>query len=144
MKKGITKQIIITVIAVTIGSIFGNLGVEYFLNQNNSFDKQMMKAASELNESCPIMVDTDTRLDNSIALPDNVFQYNYTLVNYTKEELDIEKLEENISPNILNNLKTNPSLKIYRDNKVTMAYSYKDKEGIFLFSLEFKHDDYKE
>ena len=31
-----------------------------------------------------------------------------------------------------------------RDNKVTMAYSYKDKEGIFLFSLEFKHDDYKE
>ena len=64
MKKGITKQIIITVIAVTIGSIFGNLGVEYFLNQNNSFDKQMMKAASELNESCPIMVDTDTRFNH--------------------------------------------------------------------------------
>lgn len=74
MKKGNTKQIIIAVIAVVIGSTFGKLGVEYFLNRNNTFDKQIMKAASELNKTCPIMVDNDTRLDNAIALPDNVFQ----------------------------------------------------------------------
>ena len=51
----------------------------------------MMAAASELNKSCPMMVDQDTRLDNAIALPENVFQYNYTLVNLTKDELDLEK-----------------------------------------------------
>ncbi len=42
MKKGNIKQIIITVIAVTIGSVFGKIGVEYFFNKNNTFDKQMM------------------------------------------------------------------------------------------------------
>ena len=90
------------------------------------------------------MVDSDTRLDNAVALPDNVFQYNYTVINYVKEELDIEKLKNTVSPGILNNIKTNPGLKNLRDNKVTMSYLYKDKEGVFLFSLEYKYDDYKE
>jgi hypothetical protein len=39
-----------------------------------------MAAANELNKSCLMMVDQDTRLDNAVALPENVFQYNYTLI----------------------------------------------------------------
>ena len=40
----------------------------------------MMAAASEINKTCPIMVDQYTQLDNALALPDNSFQYNYTLI----------------------------------------------------------------
>ena len=49
-----------------------------------TFDKQMMKTASEINKSCPIMVDAETRLDNTVALPNKTIQYNYTLVNIEK------------------------------------------------------------
>jgi hypothetical protein len=45
---------------------------------------------------------------------------------------------------ILYNMRTNPGLKHFRDKKVTMAYSYKDKAGVFLFSLEYSYNDYKE
>ena len=47
-----------------------------------SFDAAMMEAANALNKTCPIMVDQDTRLDNAVAIPGNIFKYNYTLVNF--------------------------------------------------------------
>src|SRR5258706_10879123 len=81
----------------TIGSIVGIVvfALSYFAIQQIffkpvTFDKAMMKAASELNKTCPIMVDQDTRLDNAVTLPDNVFQYNYTLVNLDKSQVNID------------------------------------------------------
>ena len=39
------------------------------------------------------MVDSETRLDNTIALPGNVFQYHYTLVNRTAKEIEIKEID---------------------------------------------------
>jgi hypothetical protein len=108
-----------------------------------TFDKQMMQIASELNKSCPIMVDAETQLDNAVAIPDNTLQYNYTLVSMERATFDISELKNYLQPIILNNIKTNPDLKIFRDNDVTMAYSYKDKNGEHLFKLTFKPENYK-
>jgi hypothetical protein len=114
-------------------------------NQPNelSIDKALMKMASEINKSCPFMVDENIRADNVTVLVDNTIQYNYTLINYLKEEVDINQLKSNLSSHLLNGIKTNPNLKIFRDNKVTMIYAYRDKVGVFLFSLEYKYEDYK-
>ncbi len=136
------KQLIITVILVAAGSLIGKVSVNYFFYKNNSFDKAIMQAASELNKSCPLMVDGVTRLDNAVALTDNVLQYNYTLVNITKDQIDVEQMKKNMTPVIMNNIKTNPALKVFRDNRVTMAYTYSDKKGVFIFSMKFKYDDY--
>lgn len=37
-----------------------------------SFAKVMSQSANELNKSCPMMVDKDTRLDNAIAIDDKI------------------------------------------------------------------------
>jgi len=133
-----------------IGSILGIIffGLSYFLIQqfffkSPSFDKVMMTAASELNKTCPLMVDQYTRLDNAIALPENSFQYNYTLINMDKSEVSIDTAKKYLLPNIINNVKTNPDLKIYRDNKTTMIYNYKDKNGVFIFKFSITPDMYK-
>ena len=42
--------------------------VQQFFFKAPSYDEQMMQAASEINKSCPIMVDQETRLDNTVAL----------------------------------------------------------------------------
>lgn len=133
-----------------IGSILGIIffGLSYFLIQQfffkpPSFDKVMMTAASELNKTCPIMVDQYTRLDNAIALPDNSFQYNYTLINMDKSEVSVDTAKKYLLPNIINNVKTNPDLKIYRDNKTTMIYNYKDKNGVFIVKFSITPDMYK-
>ncbi len=108
-----------------------------------TFDKAMMKAASELNESCPIMVDQDTRLDNAIAQVDNSFQYNYTLVNLTKTDIEIDGFTAFLEEQITTDVRTNPDLKIYRDNKVTMMYSYKDKNGEFVTKIVVTPEEYQ-
>ena len=108
-----------------------------------SFDKVMMTAASELNKTCPIMVDQYTRLDNALALPDNIFQYNYTLVNIAQSEVNLDTVKKYIEPGIINNVKTNPDMKIYRDNKTTFVYYYKDKNGVFVLKFSVTPDMYE-
>lgn len=134
----------------TIGIIVGaiafagtSFAVNHFFFEKPSFDKALMQAASELNKTCPIMVDAETRLDNALALPNNHFQYNYTLVNLSIEELDTVQIHGSIDAQIINNVKTNPDLKIYRDNKVTMAYYYKDKNGKYVMRLNVTPELYK-
>jgi len=108
-----------------------------------NLDKVMMKTASMINESCPIMVDSETRLDNAIALPSMVFQYNYTLVNMEKETVDTIMLKNYLEPNIINFVRTNPDMKFQRDNKVTINYYYKDKNGNYLFTISVTPEQYE-
>jgi hypothetical protein len=117
--------------------------VQQYFFKPPSFDKQMMQVASELNKTCPIMVDAETQLDNAVALPEKTFQYNYTLINMYKDSIDIEKLEEYLKPVILNTIKTNPDLNSFRDNNVVMSYNYKDKNSAHVLKLIFTPDQYK-
>ena len=142
MEKLKNKQMAIN---ISVGLAVGLL-VVFFVKQivyaPQSYDKLMMQTASKINESCPIMVDQETRLDNVVVLSDNVLQYNYTLVKWIKDSIDIKAFEENMQPIILNNLKRNPDFKIYRDNKTTMAYNYKDMNGVFITRISIKADKY--
>lgn len=131
-----------TIVGLAFGLIVAILVQQYFFKPP-SFDKQMMQVASELNKTCPIMVDAETQLDNAVALPEKTFQYNYTLINMYKESIDIESLEEYLKPVILNTIKTNPDLKSFRDNNVVMSYNYKDKNSAHVLKLIFTPDQYK-
>lgn len=135
------NKIIGTVVGIVVFGL-SYLAVQQLFFKPVSLDKAMMEAASELNKTCPIMVDQDTRLDNAVALPGNIFQYNYTLVNLYKSEVNIDTVKKYFEPGIINNVKTNPDLKVYRDNKVTMAYYYKDKNGEFVLRISVTPDMY--
>jgi hypothetical protein len=128
-------------ISVIVG-IIALVLIQHFLFAPPGFDKDLAKSASEANKVCPMFVDKDTRLDNTVALPGLVIQYNYTLVNYVKDSLDIESLKKGMEPLILNSIKTNPEMKSHRDHKVTMNYSYHDKNKVFLFLISITPDMY--
>ena len=75
------------------GYIFGIIafGISYFAVQQLFFkvpplDKAMMEMASEINKTCPIMVDSETRFDNAVSLSKNVYYCNYDLLitNYSE------------------------------------------------------------
>jgi hypothetical protein len=134
------------IIGVIVGAIVfavTSFAVSDFFSKKPTLDKALMLAASELNKTCPIMVDAETRLDNAMALPNNRFQYNYTLINRSAEELDTVQIHKSVDTQIINNVKTNPDLKIYRENNVTMAYYYKDKNGKYLMKLNVTPELYK-
>jgi len=131
-----------TLAGIVVG-IVAMVLVQQFFFKSPSFDKQMMQMASELNKTCPVMVDAETRLDNTVALPDKIFTYNYTLVNQVKDSLNVEELKNYLTPLVTNNIKTNPVMKFYRDNKITLSYYYKDKQGVFLLNIDVTPDTYQ-
>jgi len=138
------KKKLIGMIVGIVAFGLASLGVQQVFFKTPTFDKVMMEAASELNKSCPIMVDQDTRLDNTVALPNNIFQYNYTLINLEKVEVDVDTARKYLEPGIINTVRTNPDLQIYRDNETTLKYNYKDKNGEFIFEVEVTPDLYLE
>jgi hypothetical protein len=136
-KKNITGPVVGSVLAVIVAVL-----VQQFFFKAPSYDAAMMKAASEINESCPMMIDQDTRLDNTLSLPGNVFQYNYTLVNLIKDSIDIGAFQAYMEPLVVNNVKSNPDMQYQRDNEATLAYQYKDKHGVFIVKLLVKPEQY--
>jgi len=113
------------IVELIVGAIF--FGVSYFAVQQlffkpPSLDKAMMEMVSEINKSCPIMIDQETRLDNAITLPKNIFQYNYTLVNIEKATTDTVEMRKFLEPIIINNMKTNPQRKCQRDHQTPLNY----------------------
>ena len=86
----------------------------------------------EINKTCPKTIDKDTQLDNVVVLSNKTIQYNYTLVNWKLEDLNLQVIKSALFPSLLNGAKTNPGLKMFRDNKVTLNYYYADMDGKFV------------
>lgn len=108
-----------------------------------SFDKKLTAAANEINKNCPMIIDSETRLDNTIALPDNNFQYNYSLMNLVKDSIEVELFEGDMKKYLINAIKETPELEIFRKNETTMNYSYKDRDGKFISKIVIDSEDYK-
>ena len=136
------KKVIVIIVGIVVFAL-AYYAVQQIFFKEFSFNKVMIEAANQLNESCPIIVDQDTRLDNAVVLPGNIFQYNYTMINSVKNEINIPELENYLEPLLINNVKTNPDFQIYRDNKVTMTYYYKDKYGEAVMKISITPDKYK-
>jgi hypothetical protein len=132
----------ITMIFMTV---FGQLGSEKLKGLFNKpiYDKALMEYANEINKNCPFMVDNATRLDNTIALPGNTFQYNYTVLTLVRDSVNVDELKKVIEPNIVNSVKTNPDMKTIRDHKTNINYYYKDRKGVFLFTISVSPDKYQ-
>jgi hypothetical protein len=109
----------------------------------NSLENKLKEAAIELNKSCPMMVDSETRFDSAMTVSSSEFQYNYTLVNLKPDDIDPEQLIEVLKPLLVNNIAINPDLNMFRDNDVTLTYLYKDMNGDFFAKIPVTPADYR-
>jgi len=141
-KSGNMNKIIRAIVGVIFFALAYN-GVQQLFFKSASYDKEMISIANEINKSCPITIDAETRLDNTIALPDKVFQYNYTLVNVEKSKADTLMMKNYLEPIITNQVKSNPQLQYQRDHKWTLSYLYKDKNGLYLLMIRVTPDKYE-
>lgn len=131
---------IVGIVAAVLVSTFVK---SLFKNNEVNFDKTLMQVSNQLNESCPFMVDKDTRLDNSLGGPGKNFNYFYTLINISKSDIDPKEFDNLMRPNIIKFLKTSPDMKTFRDNNINMHYSYKDKNGEFFYKISIEASDLK-
>lgn len=108
-----------------------------------ALNQTLIELAREVNQICPYMVDQVTRLDNASPMPNNAFQYNYTLINIDKALVDLNYIRNYLNTYMVNMVKTSPDLQFFRDNSVTLIYSYKDMYGNFLTSLRVTPEMYR-
>jgi len=111
-------------------------------NEKENFDDLLKEAAAEINMDCPIMVDDETRLDSVIAKANRLFIYQYSLINMEANDVDTTDLKIFLVKGVLDNARYNPSMEEFRRNKVKMNYRYHDKDGIYLFEIRVKEEDY--
>ncbi len=142
-KKPLNKTLIKIIVGALSLILFGLL-VYNFVFSGSSHDNRIVEIAEGMNKDCPFMVSNDTRIDNVVAIPGGILQYNYTLVNVMAGQVDITVLKGNIEPFVLSQIKTNLALKEIRDNQVTTEHYFKDRNGVFLFSVQIGPKDYNQ
>ena len=137
-------------VAAAVGAITA-IGV-YLLTQgvlsdilHGSRDETSMeflsKVANEVNKNCPMMVNGETELMNTVGL-DGVIVYNYRLVNTSKDDVDPDVFIDSLRAQVTQQACTTPET---RDNLlkdgITMRFAYHDKNRSYLASLDVTMDD---
>lgn len=134
-QKSKTQKILRTVaFIITFGISY--FAVQYFFFNEGTIEEQMKEAAVEINNISPKMIDEYSRLDSASTIADKTFKYHYTLMNMTKEEVNVDVLTKFLRPEIIENVRKRPELKKFRDNKITMSYNYYDKNGEFVTNID--------
>jgi hypothetical protein len=143
IKQNNLKQMIIAIVILVTAMVAPRIINDKIFHKQPTFDKVLVEAASEISKNAPIMVDSETRFDSVIALTGKRMQYFFTLVNYANEDVDMQAIKEEMTPAILNGMKTNSQSKLYRDQKVTLLLHYSDKTGKEAFIIEVTPKDYE-
>jgi hypothetical protein len=136
-----SRKIILSAVTIIVAA-GGYWYAQSLFSDKISFDEQLIKISEQINQNCPMVIDSETRLDNTIGGPGKMFMYNYTLVNMSKDEIDIPQFKSYIEPRVINNARTNNDMRSFRDNKVEMVYKYFDKNGVFVFDVRVLPDHY--
>ncbi len=131
------------IVAVVIGI---SVGVSTFIhlqrsNSGNSVEEKLVQTSMNLNARLPLNVDSDTRWDTTMPGPGRCLTYCYTLINVSKSEIDPGEVTAKIKPKLLLYYRTNPDMKLFRDNGVTAHYIFKDKLGETVTSIKVTPDD---
>lgn len=135
------KKLLIFGAILLCGVIFVAVQIIFF--KTSSPDREVLKFAKEMNKQCPTMVDVETRLDKVNAFADNSLQFDYTLIYRDKDSVSIGNLKQYMEPEILNKIKTSPTLSKYISKDLTWIYSYNDKNGDFIFKITYTPEQLK-
>ena len=133
-------QILVGVLTATITTFI----IQYFLeNESYNVDNLLNEVSQSINKNCPIQLDDETVLITTVCLSNKTFLCNYQLTNIEKDRIEIDAMKKLARPTLIDNIKSNPSFRLLREYKTTFAYSYKDKNGCFLFKISISPELYQ-
>lgn len=98
-----------------------------FNSPPTTLNDDLIKAANQINSSAPIIIDSTTRFDRVNALNGNTFQYHYTLTSLEFSEIDTTILKSNWRETMIEHLKNDPNISLFKNNGVIIQAKYVDK-----------------
>lgn len=99
---------------------------------SSAVNQNLFAVAKEINKKCPMATDENTRMDSASVYNEFMITYHYTVHTISNKEVDLKKFKTNMETAMAAKYTTDPQLAVYRDNKIAVAYDYKDKAGDYL------------
>jgi len=122
--------VLTVIVAIIIGRFIGKTSVETYssLKKELNLNSILIKTASNINKNLPMMVNSEMRLDTTIAI-DKTFRYQYTLINYSVNDITAKEINDKFAKQIINNVCTTKDMEAFVKNDITVIYSYYGKGG---------------
>ena len=135
----IVGLVLIVLMAFFVPKLFNSSG----RNSGSSANKALKEAVAKINEQAPFMIDANTQFDEMVLVNSRTLKYNFTAINMTKEDVDVEEFKESLIPMAVNQMRTNPQAERIRKLEVTVIYSYVDMNGEFICDITITPDMYQ-
>jgi len=140
--KGCLLLFLVVVGAAVVTGVSKEVAKRVFSRTTGNTDLELFAVAHELNSSLPMALDKDTRLDSVVALQ-KTLQYQYTLINYTCDQLDASDTRQALRSSMLPNIQSNPSTSALLRRGVSMEFRYSGSDGRFICSFVITPQDCK-
>ncbi|MBQ0117967.1 MAG: hypothetical protein KBS98_08670 [Flavobacterium sp.] len=133
--------------AFLIGSFVVSLGLAAFF-ANRMFpiigaeQPFVVTYAKALNQKAPLKVDAQTRLIQVNAYGPNIVQYIYKLDQIQGYKLNVDSLQQVMTPRLTNAIADLPEYPEFVKNQVQLEYVYKDRAEVKVLSIVIKPTDY--
>ncbi|WBV62002.1 hypothetical protein PFY12_07750 [Chryseobacterium camelliae] len=114
--------------------------------KEKTVDEELKEAAVNMNKLTPQTLSDGVRLDSVSVLPNKVFKYHYTLTEDVKESVtpeEIEAFKSQAKEGAMKSVKTSADMDEFRNNDVTLQYSYSDKNGKLTADFTITPAEYK-
>lgn len=105
--------------------------------------KDLARIAEEINEKCPQMLDSETRIEGIEVKDPNTLIYHYTLIHIEKKNVDTNQFYRMLWPGIISNIKTSIEMKKLRENNTLIEYSYVDKSNQPIYTFHIGPKEYE-
>lgn len=134
---------LINIVIFAIFFALAYLGVQQFSGGSDAPEDVLPPLAEELNSKTPFMVDEFIRAD-SASTKGNSFTYYYTITNAQKNDIDEAMVVNTVKPLMIEEIRTNEDMALYKKLKTTIVYSYYDANGELFTNITISPDDYLE
>jgi len=105
-------------------------------------DAQLRQTTSIINLRCPIILDSETRLDSSGTAPGKNIIYYYTLFNKGKSEINTDEARQILTQQLIQNIQASEEMRMMRLWRVTFDYIYFDKNRNKIIEIRITPDNY--
>ncbi|WP_029629913.1 hypothetical protein [Zavarzinella formosa] len=136
VKSIITFAIVLTLV---FGAVFLIRTVSL---QSEQFDRELLQHVDHVNHVAPVKISEECNLIGSTAGPGRVLTNIYKYVDLIKTpDFDSVEFAEKNRLALVERYRTDPSLKKFRDNGLTIRAQYLDSKGELLAEIEVKATD---
>ena len=134
-------------ISVSVGIIVAALVSHQFATNTGYSDKALIAEARQTNEwlkkhPAEAEVKDILRID-SFSVPESKVFVEHITAYVTKDEANNDTIKKYINPGLLNNIKTNPQLKVARKYGITFVHLFNDINGEVFYTYTVTPDMYK-